>query len=913
MDSFLEDEMETDFADLGLTLPNLLDFNADDINNNLEEDEDYDSSEGYDDDDDDSEYETASSDFEESDDEKGESKKSKTQKKSVNIAFPTTPKKPDTPKKQSMLSNKKFVNIKDQFDISNFTDIVKKKKTKSKKKDLESEEEDYQMDTDNEEEEKRNSEEVNADGTTSTQTTTTTTTKPKKKKKKEKEFRIPKQAREILTKANDFYTRGKWNEATSHYAEVIRMVPRLSLPYNILGKIREITGNPKEALSFFIYGAQIEGNNNELWVSTGHRAKALGNLDTALYCFTRAFRCDSSDIDSLWERCELLINKKDYKRAIPGLLKLVSMDPKNPQILEELAKVYSYLGQYHDAVEVIQPMVKEQLLPENPLEYVSLDTVNLLMEFYNKIRNFTDTILTYNKISVKFGSENNVPVDMLSNVIVAYFSIGTEGGTERGTRLLNSRFLPIDPQQVCDLFSDMGESLYQLGRYSEALQTFLRLKDTIYDQASTWVKIAECYRYLKNLPAAIEYLSKANKQVPDNVNTTIAMSEIYKEMGDEEKALQILNQSSSFSDKNEQTEKEIFATTLKELESKREKITPNEVKITFRHAEAFLNLSKYSQFLGIATALLHGSNDKCYLRRKISVGLYRKRRRSIKRGRRADSNSSNSPFAELLDEEDYFSLLVETSKVLSHLNRHQEASQYLRYALRNIKFENSLFTHQLKFIAVGVSFNDKNYYLAFKYVKYVCSKKPYDNKVWNLFNKIIVNYGGRSTVQNRFLAKIYEKYPNSLPVLVMIGNQNKQTDNVRGALFEYIKAYRISPDDPLINLLIGVLILSQVMGRKQANRHKMTIIAYSFIFKYANLRGEGQETDYNIARAFHQLGIYNMAISFYNKVLDSNGKDDEEDKDQSLKCEAAFNLSLIYKTRGNVNLANQILKKYIVV
>ncbi|KAN0045337.1 hypothetical protein ACTA71_005714 [Dictyostelium dimigraforme] len=913
------------------------------------------------------------------DDDEGGITKEEILRQSKNIAFPDQKamKRSATPKIVSVLSKKKVVDKADKFDMDTFKTTISGSATSKKKKSLlpteeEKEEErkrrERDSDDDGQGDDKMNiddnttTDKITTTTTTTTATTNKSTTTPKKKKKKrfysQQEIRIPKEVRKLLIQGNEQYTKGNFDLAFSTYAEVVRITPRLSIPYNILGKIKESQGEMKDALGFYVWGAQMQGSNGD-WASIGVRAKEAGQMDTALYCFSRACRNDETDLDSFWEKSLILIQRGFYKRALKILTKLSKLTNGSPQVLQELARVYSHLSQYHDASAMISEVVDEQLLSNKSLEDISLDSINLMMELKNKTRNYQDTITIFNKITAKYGNESEVPYDLVFNACQAYYSLGTDLGYERGSKLLHSRLLPLDPSEFGDLFTSLADELFSLGKYQEALVIYLRLKDTDYDIPSNWVKIADIHRSTKNYTAAIEYFSKANEKVPGNVHTTLAMSEVYKEMGDYEKALQILNQSSTISHRNDQSEKELFESTLNELNSKRNAylnsiknnsattsttttttttnttstsgakdnskiglgVTKEDVKLFYRHAQAFLNLSKYSQYLGIATALLHGSTDRYVYRRKVGVGKYKKRKRE-KRSKNPYSiemykHQSEHPYAELLDEEDYFNLLLDSSKIFVHLNRQQEASQYLRYALRNIHFENGLFSHQLKFLTVAVAFNDKNYYLAYKHVKYVCSKKPYSNRVWNLFNKIIVNYGNRSTVQNRFLTKINEKYPDSIPVLVMLGNQNKQTDNARGALFEYIKAYRLCPDDPLINLLISVLILSQVMGRKQANRHRIAITSYSFLYKYYHLRGHSQESLYNLGRGYHQLGIYNMAIHYYDMVLDFEDEIDEEtgevNKNESLKCEAAFNLSLIYKSKGNTSLANQILKKYIVV
>ena len=86
-----------------------------------------------------------------------------------------------------------------------------------------------------------------------------------------------------------------------------------------------------------------------------------------------------------------------------------------------------------------------------------------------------------------------------------------------------------------------------------------------------------------------------------------------------------------------------------------------------------------------------------------------------------------------------------------------------------------------------------------------------------------------------------------------------------------------------------------------------------------------QESLYNIARAFHHVGLVTLAASYYEKVIAFPEKDypipklPNEDPDVAenlvpgycnLRREAAYNLHLIYKKSGALDLARQVLKDH---
>lgn len=86
--------------------------------------------------------------------------------------------------------------------------------------------------------------------------------------------------------------------------------------------------------------------------------------------------------------------------------------------------------------------------------------------------------------------------------------------------------------------------------------------------------------------------------------------------------------------------------------------------------------------------------------------------------------------------------------------------------------------------------------------------------------------------------------------------------------------------------------------------------------KYQKLRGQCQETFYNMGRAMHQLGLTYAAIYYYEKVLNEepfitvNETKIDSIESFDLKRFAAHNLSLIYSNSGNKVVARLMLEKY---
>ncbi|CAB4253322.1 similar to Saccharomyces cerevisiae YGR047C TFC4 One of six subunits of the RNA polymerase III transcription initiation factor complex (TFIIIC) [Maudiozyma barnettii] len=119
-----------------------------------------------------------------------------------------------------------------------------------------------------------------------------------------------------------------------------------------------------------------------------------------------------------------------------------------------------------------------------------------------------------------------------------------------------------------------------------------------------------------------------------------------------------------------------------------------------------------------------------------------------------------------------------------------------------------------------------------------------------------------------------------------------------------------TPDDPMVNLLMGLCHTHRSMQRLTANRHFQFLHGLRYLYRYYDIRStmyselESQEADYNVGRAFHLMGLTSIAITYYNKVL-------TDYKDDKLKKHAAYNSIVIYQGSGNIKLANHIMEQYL--
>jgi general transcription factor 3C polypeptide 3 (transcription factor C subunit 4) len=75
-----------------------------------------------------------------------------------------------------------------------------------------------------------------------------------------------------------------------------------------------------------------------------------------------------------------------------------------------------------------------------------------------------------------------------------------------------------------------------------------------------------------------------------------------------------------------------------------------------------------------------------------------------------------------------------------------------------------------------------------------------------------------------------------------------------------------------------------------------------------------QESEFNVARCFHHLGLTHLAIPYYQRCLAISEEWDEKGGVKGdLKWEAAYMLQMVYVTSGNAEAAKEVTERWLVI
>ncbi|KAK3906653.1 hypothetical protein C8A05DRAFT_11619 [Staphylotrichum tortipilum] len=160
-------------------------------------------------------------------------------------------------------------------------------------------------------------------------------------------------------------------------------------------------------------------------------------------------------------------------------------------------------------------------------------------------------------------------------------------------------------------------------------------------------------------------------------------------------------------------------------------------------------------------------------------------------------------------------------------------------------------------------------------------------------------------------------------LLTIYGHILFTTTSYTYALSYFARAASLDPENPLINLSTGLAYVHYAIKRQATNRQYLLTQGFAFLFRYYNDRlregsgvAERMEAHFNMARAYSLVGLGNLAVGFYRRVLEEGegvegvgGWMGSED----LRVEAAFNVRTLCYLLGDVEGARAVAGKWLVL
>jgi general transcription factor 3C polypeptide 3 (transcription factor C subunit 4) len=258
-----------------------------------------------------------------------------------------------------------------------------------------------------------------------------------------------------------------------------------------------------------------------------------------------------------------------------------------------------------------------------------------------------------------------------------------------------------------------------------------------------------------------------------------------------------------------------------------------------------------------------------------------------------------------------------------------QASTAVRWLLKAHPFNSELFrlfSIANRFCSIPEGYSDgKTQRVLMRYIKtmdYVLLSP--EQRIWFNFKGDDRSQWIKHAISSQLVDHVKEHDP---ALLALYGHVQMCGGNYIFALNYYFRAFTITPEDPAINLAIGIAYIQHAMKRGSENRQFQIQQGLSFINQYYELRTKDDvavhcsEAEYNVGRIWHALGLMTQAIAAYERCIalservrgEAMGTDGGSTAAENFAAEAAFGIQSICVLSGDFERACNITVTALVI
>ncbi|XP_066296212.1 general transcription factor 3C polypeptide 3-like [Branchiostoma lanceolatum] len=767
--------------------------------------------------------------------------------------------------------------------------------------------------------------------------------KGRKRPKRRRINEVPKPLRGLMGEANLRFARGKYDDAIKMCMEVIRQVPHCYEPFSTAAMVYEEKGDMERSLQFALIAAHLNPQDPEEWVKLAEVSLEQNNISQAITCYKKALRYDPNNIGILWEQANLLEQTQEPRKALEGYQQILKLLPekegnKYMDLMRDMSKTYHATGETETAIETMQAaFTKHPTL-------VTFEDVNMLTELYITMKQYrhvleamssycsvqlswqggvTDTMAALDRLGMPDTGQQETqvmqctippetPIDLSIKLAVSLVHLRYLGAAKPLVDML----LQESAEDMGDLYLDIAEAYVDVGEYDSARPILAMLVNTDrYNLAAVWLRYAECLNALGKTEHAVQSYAKVVEMAPSHLGARLSLSALQQQLGRPEEALQALSEGAPAA-------MPTAVETAAEVSSQ----PGPDVQLLHHKSTLLYSQGRMEDFLDSSLLMLSKYFEEAYQQQNLQLVVTKltSRRRKYQLNALRDEPGGTGQGRHVVDlsgklssisKLEWWDLLCKASQCLARLGRTEEVEHLTMAALASPQFEKDAPKQkELKYMVLSACCLNKNYRMAYFFVRPMIMENTEVNQLWNVFSQITTS--SEDARHHRFCLRLMIKNQNNIALSFLNGHNSLISGTYKHALGEYVRAYRLDPGNPMSLLLIGVTFFHMASQKYTIKRHFVLVQGMSFLNEYLIQRGETQEAYYNVGRALHQLGLEHLAIHYYQKALHMNPPDVGDTKYSyllDLRREVAYNLALIYSNSGSKNLAKLLLDQYCVV
>ncbi|CAL8289409.1 unnamed protein product [Lota lota] len=738
--------------------------------------------------------------------------------------------------------------------------------------------------------------------------------------------KLPRALRGLMGEANIRYARGEKDDAIVMCMEIIRQAPLAYEPFSTLAMIYEDNGDVDKALQFGLIAAHLNPSDCEEWVKLADMSLDRDNVRQAIICYSKAVKYDPTNVRYLWERSSLYMRLGEHKQCMDGYRRILSLLPLEDgehfmQLSKDMAKSYYESDDLPSALGVM----KAALL-RHP-ELVTDDMINMAAELYlagHQYNKALQVLVQFSGIVLeKREEEEGGKVGEGEKEGGKMGEKEGEGGKEKeglkdGQQPMGllTEMMGQSPEEVGDLHLDVAEAFLEEGEFSSALQLLSALVISVkYNLAVVWLRHAECLKALGHLEAAAESYTRVVEMAPQHLGARLSLSTLQQQLGRPESALKALEpmyDPDTLAQDSSATQKELKLLLHRSTLLKTQGRLQDYIDAIITMISLLLKVAMTRSRVCVRSALVSGKRHL----RLVKVKDMTTDDITDQEAAYQDISGECVWKTSVLSREEWWQLLVDCVHTMCEVGRYQEAELMVDSAMEFYSFyENKPKRKQLEFFGLSAAFLDHNYRKAYDYIRIMLmdtsdAERP---QLWNVFNQVTLN--SQHQRHHRFCLRLMLKNPENHALCVLCGHNAMVSGSFKHALGQYMQAFRTHGSNPMYSLCVGLTFFHLAAQKFVSKRHPLVLQGFSFLWRYVELRGECQESLYNLGRALHQMGLVHLAIHYYHQALalPPTALEGIEEDQVDLRREIAFNLSLIYQASGNTHLARQTLYTHCVI
>lgn len=390
------------------------------------------------------------------------------------------------------------------------------------------------------------------------------------------------EVKNLMGEANQAFAAGDLDHAMVLVKKVIQIEAGVYSAWKILGEIFKEKGEFHKCLLAWLTAAHAKPKDWELWLTCARMSldqygeDKQNYRDQALYCYNRAIRGNSDNIDAIYDRSLLYKETGQLKKASEGFIALNRLLPNDMAILREIAGLYTELNKIPEAIEYYMCSLTHFRTTGNSDKVFGWSELNILVELYMMLHQWNEAIKTvgnvgrwlYGRAEESYWDELDddrewdstderrlaIPEFVTTRFDPETYALPLELRVKLGVcrikqknkteAMVHFEYLnEVDPIEYFDLFQEAGNALYDARAFEEAIRFYSSVVEVneCLDR-KLWFNMAGCYKALNRVEDAEDCYGTVLEENPQDTEAMMELASIYEVSNRRAEALDLVNE-----------------------------------------------------------------------------------------------------------------------------------------------------------------------------------------------------------------------------------------------------------------------------------------------------------------------------------------------------------------------------------